>query len=397
MRNNLSKEIGLYIHFPFCIRKCAYCDFASEDWQLERIPIYIDALIKEIEIWHKGQRKSYAIRTLYFGGGTPNLIGMDNFQRIMRAIRRHFVTDSLEEFTVEVNLGLNSTVFLEMLRRAGVDRLSLGCQSFNPQELKTLRRIHSVEEIENTLNELEKIGFKDFSLDLIYGIPGQTLTSWQKTLVKALQTGAEHLSLYCLSYEVGTPLYQAKINGKLQVVDEELEWRMYEIAHEMLERAGFRHYEISNWAKPGHKAIHNSIYWKGGEYLGFGAAAHSYDGKRRWWNEGKVDNYIKALQENRLPIEGHEELNNSNQITEMLFLGLRTAEGLNIRRFEKLTGRKFLSIYQKLHSKFCAGDELFKVSDRHLILTLRGWFICDSIIEEILKIIEEINNDNPKS
>ncbi|HPC36576.1 MAG TPA: radical SAM family heme chaperone HemW [Candidatus Marinimicrobia bacterium] len=396
--DSVPEELGLYLHFPFCLRKCRYCDFPSEDQGLERIPAYTEALVKEITLRAVQQAEQTALQTIYFGGGTPNLFGTKNFRRVIQAIREYYLTEDVDEFTVEINPGALTADFLESLKAEGVNRLSLGAQSFNDDELYTLGRIHSSREIDISVKELKQAGFSNFSLDFIYGIPGQTLASWQETLEKALQTGALHLSLYCLSYEKGTPLYRAQMNGEIQAIDDELEWQMYQTADNLLVKAGFRHYEISNFAKPGFEAQHNSIYWKGGRYLGLGAAAHSYDGKKRWWNERLVNNYIQALQNNRLPIAGQEELSPSDRIIETVFLGLRTVEGLDIMQLEKLTGIEFSSIYDKLVEEIGGNSaQVLTLQNGHLILTARGWFLCDLIIEKILTIIEEIKNDNPKS
>ncbi|HQM36132.1 MAG TPA: radical SAM family heme chaperone HemW [Candidatus Marinimicrobia bacterium] len=393
-----SEKLGLYLHFPFCLRKCRYCDFASEDQRLERIPAYTEALVKEIALRADQQAERAELQTIYFGGGTPNLFGINNFGKVTQAIREYYLTKNVAEFTVEINPGVLTADFLESLKAEGVNRLSLGAQSYNDDELRTLGRIHKSREIDIAVKQLRQTGFSNFSLDFIYGIPGQTLSSWQKTVEEALRTGAPHLSLYCLSYERGTPLYQAQMNGEIQVIDEELEWQMFQTAHNLLVNAGFRHYEISNFAKPGFEARHNSIYWKGGRYFGFGAAAHSYDGQKRWWNERLIDDYIKALQNNCLPVAGQEKLSLSDRITEAVFLGLRTAEGLDIALLEKFSGIEFAHIYNKLINKIGNNPEqFFSLQDGHLILTTRGWFLCDSITEKILTIIEETKNDNPKS
>jgi len=390
-------KVSLYIHFPFCRRKCAYCDFASEDWQLERIPAYTTALVKEIELLGAGQRQTMDVRTLYFGGGTPNLIGEENFRKVMQAIRAQFNTDQIEEITVEINPGAITTDFPATLKAEGVNRISLGCQSYDAGELLTLGRIHSTIEIDETLAQLKRNGFSNVSLDFIYGIPGQTPDSWQRTLVKAVQTGAKHLSLYCLSYEAGTPLYQARMNGKVQSISDEQEWQMYAMAHDILKQAGYEHYEISNWARPGFEAKHNSVYWKGGTYLGCGPAAHSFNGEWRWWNERAVDDYLKALQNDRLPVAERERLTRSDRITEMLFLGLRMKAGLDVAGFERLTGIEFRRIFVKLLQKFGPKTEsLITLRSGSLTLTPRGWFICDTIIENILAIIEEEKDDYQK-
>ncbi len=384
------EKASLYIHFPFCARKCAYCDFVSEDRRLERIPAYADALIREIEIYGAARGQKTELKTLYFGGGTPNLFGVDNFRKVMRAIRGNFYVEHLEEITVEINPGISVPDFLKILKEEGVNRVSVGCQSFNSDELKTLERIHSIAEITSTLVELERTGFTDFSLDFIYGIPGQTLASWRNTLEQATQTKATHLSLYCLGYESGTPLFEARESGKVQPLEDELEWQMYALAHQILEQAGFVHYEISNWAKPGFMAKHNSVYWKGGAYFGLGPAAHSFDGIQRWWNKSSIDEYIADLRVNQLPVENREALNQKDKITEALFLGLRTMEGLEIGAFERLSGLNFGEIWSGLQVKLPSDKtKLVFIHDGYLRLTPRGWFICDTIIENILTIIEE--------
>jgi len=393
-----SEKSGLYLHFPFCLQKCRYCDFASEDQRLERIPAYTEALVKEIALRACQQAERAELQTIYFGGGTPNLFGINNFGKVTQAIREHYLTESVAEFTVEINPGVLTADFLEFLKAKGVNRLSLGAQSFNDDELLTLGRIHKSREIDVAIEQLKQTGFSNFSLDFIYGIPEQTLSSWQRTLERALRTSALHISLYCLSYERGTPLYQAQMNGEIKVVDEELEWQMFQTAHNLLVNAGFRHYEISNFAKPGYEAQHNSIYWKGGRYFGFGGAAHSYDGEKRWWNERLIDDYIKTLQNNCLPVAGQEKLSPSDYIIEAVFLGLRTDEGLDIALLEKLSGVEFGHIYSKLINRIGDNPEqLFALQEGHLILTTRGWFLCDSITENILTIIEETKNDNSKS
>ncbi|MCK4297464.1 MAG: radical SAM family heme chaperone HemW [Candidatus Marinimicrobia bacterium] len=386
-----SDYLSIYIHFPFCVRKCLYCDFASEDWGLERIDKWTDALILEINLNKEKFISSPKLYTLYIGGGSPNLVGVDNFYRIVKTLNDYFDFDTLREFTVEVNPGGTSIELLNAFKNAGVNRISIGCQSFIDVELKTLGRIHSVDDIVRLLEQVKSVGIPQRNLDLIFGIPGQTIESWKNSLENAILYNVEHLSLYNLIYEEGTPLSDLRSKGIISPLEEEQEWLMYDLAHKMLEKAGFIHYEISNWAKPDYMAVHNSIYWSGGKYLGFGPSAHSFDGENRWWNCRDVDTYINFLKNDELPITGSEKLSVENKKTEYFLLGLRTQTGIEISRFESVTGMEFIDAHKMLigHLGEKIEGEYGYIDGNYFRLTHRGWFLCDYITGKLLTLIEE--------
>ncbi|MBN2601173.1 MAG: radical SAM family heme chaperone HemW [Candidatus Marinimicrobia bacterium] len=387
--------INLYIHFPFCLKKCSYCDFYSECYDGGKAVVYLSALNKEIDHYYE-LYPDIKIGTLYLGGGSPNLIGLEQFHALIAKLKSAFDLLSVTEFTVETNpVGYNSGLF-QHLFELGVNRINVGIQSFNDFELQILGRIHSVNDSTETLPLLQGIGFEHVGLDLIYGIPGQTMDSWSESLNHALNSGIDHLSLYNLSYEEGTPLFDLLEQGKISPLDNEIEKRMYLEACRILEEHGFEHYEISNWAKPNCESRHNQAYWEGRRYLGLGPAAHSYDGKSRWWNVRSVDKYIEQINAGQLPIDSQEVLTEPDREIEHLFLRLRTSDGLSRSQFENLFHIDFSRIIEKL-IKLNLDEEYWIFDGRQFKLTPGGWFVSDSIIYTILGFIEEIRNDHKKS
>jgi oxygen-independent coproporphyrinogen-3 oxidase len=302
-----------------------------------------------------------------------------------------FDLSSLKEFTVELNPGRIQANLLSQFKQSGVDRLSIGVQSFHDQELQTLGRIHSVEDIWQVGELVRQVGFKHLNADLIYGIPGQTLTSWKSSLEQLLLLPVDHVSLYNLSYERGTLLDEWHQKRVIMSLDPELEWQMYGMAHNFLRAAGFRHYEISNWAKPGSESRHNCGYWSGRNYLGLGPAAHSFFNRQRWWNYRSVEKYLKALSGSNFPEAGREQLTNEDREIEYIFLGLRMAQGLSVRKFNNLFLIDFKRLVERLADKI-GSDEYWIFAGDSYKLTLRGWFVCDSITHQMLQLIEEIKH-----
>lgn len=386
-----SKSLSIYIHVPFCKRKCRYCAFASEDWGFERIDPYIRALTREIDFRSDYLQKYPETLSIYIGGGSPNFLKPDHISSLLRAFQKYIRMDSVKEFTIEVNPGGIGSNLLSRYREAGINRISIGCQSIHDQELKTLGRIHTSANIFDAVKFATDCGFTQRSLDFIYGIPGQTLESWAETLRWAISTGVEHLSLYNLIFEKGTTLNMMREKGKIVPLDEELEWQMYDLAHQMLASAGYLHYEISNWAKPGCQAIHNSVYWNGGKYLGFGAAAHSFDGERRWWNFSAIRDYLRKISDGTFPVESSESLTEANVLTEYVLLRLRTTDGMDFQDLERSTGIASAEFLEKLLDKLQQRnlEQYGRITDDRLVLNHHGWFICDHIIENVLTIIEE--------
>jgi len=384
------KSFGIYLHFPFCVRKCHYCDFYSIKYRSNVVDRFITALQKEVELYGKKFGKK-SISTLYLGGGSPNLIQLNQFVTIMEALNSTFDLSSLKEFTVELNPGRVQAELLNQFKQSGVDRLSIGIQSFHDQELQTLGRIHNVADIWHVGEQVRQIGFKHLNVDLIYGIPGQTLGSWKSSLEQLLLLPVDHVSLYNLCYERGTLLDEWRQKRMVVSLDPELEWQMYSMAHDFLKAVGFRHYEISNWAKPGSESRHNCGYWSGKNYLGLGPAAHSFYNQQRWWNYRSVEKYIKTLSASNFPIAGQEQLTKEDREIEYIFLGLRTAQGLSVRRFNNLFLVDFKHLVERLAEEI-GSDEYWIFAGDSFKLTLRGWFVCDSLTHQILQLVEDIKH-----
>jgi len=384
-------DVGLYIHYPFCRRKCSYCDFYSEERGLNRRTQYHQALLKELDLRLSTARAKVA--TVYIGGGSPNLIPPAGIAEIFRKIRSDTRLGSNSELSIELNPGAVSKSFLTALKSLGINRVSIGAQSFHDDELKTLGRSHQSADIMKLVERLKDLPIANFGLDLIFGIPGQTLSSWEKSLEYALQTAAEHLSLYCLSLEKGTALTNACLSGILQPLDEQIEWSMYQTAAWILAEAGYEHYEISNWAKPGRFSRHNQRYWSGKTYYGFGPAAHSFDGQRRWWNVASIDEYISRLENDTLPVERSEILSPSEKITELFQLKLRTSDGLTDIEYQKLTGIAFDDLIDRMRQFFGAQfDRYFEFDGKRLRSTLEGWFVNDYLVTKLLALNEELQD-----
>lgn len=391
----MAENLSLYIHFPFCLRKCRYCGFYSVKYNPAQCATWLEALGREAALY-RNRYSAAKIRTLYLGGGSPNLISGDQLDELMKELKSVFDFSILEEFTIEINPVGHGADYFQRLLESGVNRLNVGVQSFDEDEIRFLGRIHSVEDSLAAFADLHPIGFRHVGLDLIYGIPGQTMASWRRSLDTALAMPIDHLSLYNLSIEPGTPLERMVKEKKIEAVDPELERTLYLEACRLLAENGFIHYEISNWAKPGAESHHNQTYWQGGFYLGLGPAAHSFDGKSRWWNVRSVDAYNKRVSAGAFPIDQKEQLSPADREIEYLFLQLRTAQGLERRRFENLFHIDFDRIIERLE-QLKINEEYWQFDDGKFKLTPPGWFVSDTVIYYILNIIEELRNDHKKS
>lgn len=308
---------GIYVHIPFCVSRCAYCDFFSTT-QLEKRSAYVQALLQE---WHERQDylQGEPVRTIYLGGGTPSTLKMDDLRQILEALPTH----TAQEITMEANPGDLDFDKLQEIRALGVNRLSIGIQCFDDKMLQRLGRRHTAKQAIEAVQMAQRAGFDNLSIDLIYGLPEQTLAHWQEQVATALQLGVQHISTYCLSIEPSTTLGQEYNAGIIKEVDEDTENSMYDYICEQAQAKGFVHYEISNFALPNFESKHNSSYWDGTPYLGLGAGAHSYDGHSRQWNIPNLEQYI---QERRFE---KEELTETDIYNEKIMLSLRTAKGLS--------------------------------------------------------------------
>jgi len=318
---------SLYIHIPFCIRKCLYCDFLSVPYEKTLVGRYVDALCRELEL-----RKDLAdtLKTVYFGGGTPSLLPEESLCKLFACLQVNFRLLPEAEVSMEANPGAVSRFSLELLVSLGLNRLSIGIQSFDDGELRTLGRIHTSAEGFEAARLIRDAGLKNWSLDLMYGIPGQTAKSWQKTLSAALQMSPSHISAYELTPEAGTPMKTLLREGTLTMPAEDDILRMYDLAVNTLGAAGYRHYEVSNYAQPGFECRHNLNYWDRGEYVGAGAGAHSFVEGMRSSNAMNIEDYIRLLSAGSLPEEESSIVAPADAAREFIFLGLRKTAGISI-------------------------------------------------------------------
>lgn len=319
-------DISLYIHIPFCHRRCSYCSFTSFAGRTAQIPEYFDAVAKEIRLASLPERR---VNTLYFGGGTPSLASSDNIRGLIEEIGQHFQFSEGAEITLEANPGSVPPAYLKSLRAAGVNRLSLGAQSLDDGELRFLGRTHSNADTIQAIGSARAAGFDNISLDFIYGIPERRPDTWELMLDGIAKLSVEHLSLYGLTLEDGTPLAAAVNRGEVAAPDPDASAVEYEEAVSILDRAGYRQYEISNWSLPGLASRHNLVYWQRGEYLGLGAAAHSYIENRRFSNTADLDDYLGALVCGRIPRLAEEIIDPETALAEAVILGLRLNRGVS--------------------------------------------------------------------
>ena len=388
MGKNKTKVIppSLYIHIPFCLKKCAYCDFHSIPFDGPLASRYVCALSVEAqrragEMGVLGTAGTAAMETAYIGGGTPNSLGIKELETLMGAVHRNFSLRPGGEFTVEVNPVFGNPDKLKLLFDAGVNRLSIGAQSFSERELEFMGRPHGEAEIERTFFDARQAGFQNISLDLIYAIPGQGMESWQHNVEKALSLQPEHLSLYELTPEEGTPLYSLLERGHAVMPGEEDALAMQQRAEEMLLKAGYARYEVSSYSLPAMEAAHNLNYWARGEYLGLGAAAHSFKNSIRWSNVTDPQAYVQALDEGRLPVERSEPVSPDEAAREFVLLGLRTTRGLDM---EDAEGYK-LDLGK--HAQPFVGGGLLEISGGRLRPTGKGFALLNRVTAELIEAI----------
>lgn len=330
---------GIYVHIPFCRSRCSYCDFATSLYQSTLAERYVSAVAKEILSFKTtGTRE---IDTIYFGGGTPSLLSPAQLARILEAIHSCFgiKPETDLEVTMEMNPGTVTLGILQEFRRLGVNRASFGAQTFDDRELARLGRSHTAEETRQTFRSLRDAGFTNVSFDLIAGLPGQTISEWNRNLDEALALRPEHLSFYLLEVHEGTPLADQIRRGMQPSTDDDLAAEMYELMLERACAAGYQHYEISNLCLPAFEARHNSKYWTGEPYFGFGCSAHSFDGKfRRWSNERDVGRYTKLVEARDSAIVESTQLNKAEARAEAIFLGMRMMRGVSLQKYQQLFG-----------------------------------------------------------
>jgi oxygen-independent coproporphyrinogen-3 oxidase len=374
---------SIYLHIPFCTHRCAYCDFNTYTGLEELVPDYVDALCREVELVGQEAPSGIEAHTVFLGGGTPSLLSAEQVARILKAIQSAFPVTDEAEITLEANPGTVSLNSLQALRAAGANRISLGVQSANGQELRMLERTHDFGEVLRAVADARRAGFDNLNLDLIYGLPEQAVETWLTSLRRVLDLHPEHLSAYCLSLEHGTPFGKWAQRGLMPVPDVDLAADMYDLASQELKAAGYEQYEISNWALPEHQCRHNLQYWRGEPYLGFGAGAHGYAAGQRYFNALAIREYIARVSGRVLdgkafwgpgragpeggpafpwsPAAVHRHHQNiDDEMSEYMIMGLRlTGEGVSESRFAVRFGKTLAQVYSRRLAKL-AGQGLIE-------------------------------------
>ncbi len=380
---NISFKPGIYLHIPFCEHKCGYCDFYSITNRQQQ-PQFVQALLIEMEKTLQAFSINQTFDTIYFGGGTPSLLEIEQLETILEFLRQHFNLAQDCEITLEMNPGATEREKLPLFKELGINRLSIGVQSFDDQELRFLERIHSARQAIEAFEAARKAGFNNIGLDLIYALPGQTLASWEHSLQQAVDLNPEHISAYNLSYEPNTPFFKRLQKGQITPAAEDNELEFFNFTHQFLTDKGYLHYEVSNFARD--EALvsrHNYKYWLHVPYLGFGPSAHSYWTGQRWGNKPSLNHYLQQLNNGQFPQDFHETLNEQTEEFEHIFLRLRTYDGLDFAAFANTFGRSFLKSYRKIVDELMS-SELAEIKNNRFCLTQKGMALCDEILQRFV-------------
>ena len=380
MNKTYNKHGGIYVHIPFCVQKCPYCDFYSiTDQSLK--PRYLRTLIGELQMVPSA---SLVFDTLYLGGGTPSVYGPADIELIIDTAVGQFKITRDAEITLEVNPGTVTFDSLKAYLGIGINRLNIGVQSFREANLKFLGRIHSAQDATAALEWAQQSGFDNIGIDLIYGLPDDTPEQWRAELEQALEFNPQHLSCYMLTCEPGTPLHGDLQTGSYKPLSDERNRELFNLTADILENMGYLHYETSNFAlrsgsgSPSHISRHNFKYWTFAPYLGFGASAHTFIEPQRRWNVSNVNEYISKIETGHLAVEETEDLTREQLLMEAIYLGLRTYAGINLRKFNQKFGLDFLSIYNEVIADLENEDQII-VDESSLRLSRKGMFFLDAI------------------
>ncbi|MEP6635611.1 MAG: radical SAM family heme chaperone HemW [Acidobacteriota bacterium] len=376
-----SMTAGIYIHIPFCRSRCSYCDFATGLYETSLAERYVRAVVKELAHWQEVESVTgrVDVDTIYFGGGTPSLLSASQLENIIDAVQARFSVHPNAEVTMEMNPGTVSPDILSGFRRLGVNRASFGAQTFDDRELARLGRSHTAKETRQTFDQLRAAGFDNVSFDLIAGLPGQSSEGWHRNLDEALALRPEHLSFYLLEVHEGTPLAEHIRLGKQPEPDHDLAAEMYEAMLERAGAAGYEHYEISNLARPGFESRHNTKYWSGAPYYGFGCSAHSYDGGIRRWSNGRdLARYTESVEQGRSAIVDRLELTPDQAQAEAVFLGMRMMRGVSVQSYEEHFGENLREIHADDLERFLAAG-LIEFDGDLLKLTRSGALMSNEV------------------
>ncbi|ASZ07296.1 coproporphyrinogen III oxidase [Enterococcus thailandicus] len=387
--NSAEHKTSAYIHIPFCEHICYYCDFNKVFLEGQPVDEYVEMLLKEMKLMME-KHPIEDLETLYVGGGTPTSLSAQQLDRLLAGARDILPFRTGKEFTVEANPGDLTREKLQVMKNYGVNRLSMGVQTFDNRLLKKIGRKHTAEDVYQTMSFLEAENFSNVSIDLIYALPGQTLENYRDTLEKALALDLPHYSLYSLILENKTMFMNWVRQGRLELPDQETETQMFEETIEAMEQHGRHQYEISNFGLTGHESQHNLMYWNNDHYFGFGAGASGYLDQTRYRNKGPIQHYLRPLREGNLPILEKETLSRNNQIEEELFLGLRKKSGINKQHFYDRYQQTIESLYQSTLDTLVKDDLLVNTEER-VYLTPKGTFLGNEVFEKFLLPKTEIN------
>ena len=371
------KKIGLYIHIPFCVSKCRYCDFLSMPYDYDVREQYTMSLCKEIERFAKEHADEYVVNSVFFGGGTPSILEPELFEKIISTVRDNFKMNTDSEITIECNPGTVTYDKLGTYKENGVNRISFGLQSANDSELKALGRIHTFSDFMDSYDNALKAGFNNINVDIMSALPSQGVEGYRNTLEKVLSLDIKHISAYSLIIEEGTPFFEMNEKGLLKLPSEEDERQMYYMTEELLAKNGFHRYEISNYARDGYECRHNKIYWERGEYVGFGLGAASLISDIRYSNTGDMKEYLEDFSSGR----ENEILSLEDKMSEFMFLGLRMTKGIEISEFERQFKSDIYDIFGSEIKKH-EGNGLLVEKEGRLMLTGKGFDLSNYVFAD---------------
>ena len=375
---------GIYIHVPFCESRCAYCDFYSTTLMRHR-SAYVDTVCRELQL-RLPELQGAPIETIYLGGGTPSTLTIEELSSILTSLRNFHLSSfnfQLAEITLEANPDDLTEEYVQGLRTLPFNRVSIGIQSFHDRTLQLVGRRHTAQEAIEAVRRCQRMGLTNISIDLMYGLPGETLDDWAYSLDQAIALGVPHISAYHLTYEEGTRLWRMKEQGIVSPIDEEHSIRAFELLREKLLAAGYEHYEISNFALPGYHSRHNSSYWQGIPYIGIGPGAHSYDGTDRRWNLSSLTDYIATPEGEDVPHEV-EHLTTEERYDERIITELRTARGIDLTSLLADFGERYHTHCLRCATPYINRGQLVHTADNHLHLTPESIFISDAVMRDLL-------------
>jgi len=374
------KKLGIYVHIPFCMRKCNYCDFYSIKWNEEVENRYVNALLQEINNYNKFE---YEVDTIFFGGGTPSVIKPENMGRIIEEIKNSFIIDEQSEISMEANPNTLTSENLSIYKKIGINRLSIGVQSLNDEILRKIGRLHNSKEAIEAIERAQSYGYENLNVDVMFNIPCQSVVDIEETINKLVRHKVKHISFYSLKLENGTPMYLMEKNNKIIMPEEDVEREMYYIGRSIMEKNGVAQYEISNFAEAGYECKHNLKYWNQEEYIGFGPSAHSFLNKTRFSNPSDINLYCDNAEKNIFNKTIEEVLDENALIFEYIMLNLRLTCGLDIVKFKQNFNIDFNNKYEK-QIEYLLNNKLLEYCENNIKLTKNGMDISNFVFEEFM-------------